>query len=74
MARTLRSAGFTPQELRAELSSNGFSMRLRGARLTPHFHAELPSNLSMEQAGGVRQFGMVFLVSHFLLHYEGDGM
>ena len=48
MARKLRSARFTPQKLRAELSSNGCSMRLRGAGLTPHFHAELPSDLSME--------------------------
>ena len=45
MARKLRSAGFTPQK--SELSSHQISIY----RNCPHFHAELPSNLSMEQAG-----------------------
>ena len=44
MARKLRSAGLTPQNFRAELSSNGYFLKLRGAGLTRHFHAELPSN------------------------------
>ena len=34
MARNLRSAGFTPQNLRAELSSNGYPLELRTAGLT----------------------------------------
>ena len=41
MARKLRSAGFTPHKIRAELSSNGSQLELRTAGLTPHFHAEL---------------------------------
>ena len=31
MARKLRSAGFAPQKIRAELSSNGYTLKLRGA-------------------------------------------
>ena len=41
MARKLRSSGFTPHKIRAELSSNGSQLALRTAGLTPHFHAEL---------------------------------
>ena len=41
MARKLRSGGFTPHKIRAELSSNGSQLKLRTAGLTPHFHAEL---------------------------------
>ena len=55
MARKLGSAGFTPQKLRAELSSNLSALKLRGAGLTPqNLHAGLPSNLSMEQASGAQ--------------------
>ena len=38
-------------KIRAELSSILYPRNLRSAAFTPHFHAELPSNLSMEQAG-----------------------
>ena len=41
MARRLRSAGFTPHRIRAELSTNGSQVELRTAGSTPHFHADL---------------------------------
>ena len=66
MARKLRSAGFTPQKLRAELSSNLSALKLRGAGLTPqNLHAGLPSNLSMEQASGA-QYTSGFLGRQYL--------
>ena len=37
MARKLRSGGFTPHKIRAELSSNCSQLKLRTAGLTPHF-------------------------------------
>ena len=42
MARKLRSGGFTPHKIRAELPSNHqmAQLKLRTAGLTPHFHAE----------------------------------
>ena len=36
MARKLRSGGFTPHKIRAELSSNGSQLKFRTAGLTPH--------------------------------------
>ena len=47
---SLQERRLTPQKLRAGLSSNLYPLELRTAGFTPHFHGELPSNLSMEQA------------------------
>ena len=56
MARKLRSAGFTPQKIRGELSSNGCPLELRTAGFTPYFHAELPSNCYAQRRPSTESF------------------
>ena len=81
-ARKLRSAGFTPQKNRAELSS-GFSLELRTAGFTPHIHAGLPSTClqgargtQVQDSGEKAQDFMkdFFLVSSISVLANGDSL
>ena len=43
----LRSRGLTPHKIRAERSANVSALKLWGAGLNPHFHAERSLNTSL---------------------------
>ena len=57
MCSFLRGRGLTPHRIRAERSANVSALKLRGAGLTPQFHAERSTNTSLRARIILARFG-----------------